>query len=124
MIELNFSNVEELIFYDLDVQQILPLDMYSFFEQWRMSKRIPFLKAIGQQAVLDFLNTLNDQHIDLLETYFGQPVFVEKLNYSLSHTLKIPIEKIKICEDLCKVQEFNYYSTWRDKEFLYLTFWR
>lgn len=124
MIELNFSNVEELIFYDLEAQQVLPLDMYSFFEQWRMSKRIPFLKAIGQQAVLDFLNTLNDEHVEALEVYFGQSIFVEKLNYSLSQSVKIPVDKFEICKELCKVQEFNYYSTWRDEDFVYITFWR
>jgi hypothetical protein len=124
MLELNFSNVEELIFYNLEVQQVLPIDMYSFFEQWRMSKRIPYLKAIGQQAVLDFLNSLNDQHIEALEAYFGEPVFVDRLNYSLSYNLKIPIEKVEICKELCKVQEFNYYNTWRDEKFLYISFWR
>ena len=124
MLELNFSNVEELIFYNLEVQQILPMDMYSFFEQWRMSKRIPYLKAIGQQAVLDFLNSLNDQHIEALESYFGEPIFVDRLNYSLCHNVKIPIEKAEICQELCKVEEFNYYNTWRDERFLYISFWR
>ena len=124
MIQLNFSNAEDLIFYDLEAQQVLPIEMYSFFEQWRISKRIPYLKAIGQQAILDFLNVLNDEHIQALETYFKEPIFVERLNYSVAENIKIPLENSSICQELCKVFDFNYYNTWRDDKFLYVSFWR
>jgi hypothetical protein len=124
MLILNFLNVEELIFYDENIRQSLPHDMFAIFEQWKMSKRIPYLKSLGQAAILDFLNTANDDHIDILEKYFDQRIFIERLNYSIVDNFKIPIDQNKICEEFCKIVDYNYYKTWRDESFLYITFWR
>ena len=124
MIILNFSNVEELIFYDIEVQKLLPPDMFSIFEQWRLAKRVPYLKSIGKQAIFDFLNVLSENDEIVLELYFGEKIHVEKLNYKLSKNLTIPINKSNICEELCKIEEFNYYSTFRDQDNLHITFWK
>ena len=124
MINLNFSNVEELIFYDTDIQNLLGNEMFSIFEQWKMSKRIPYLKSIGQQAILDFINTITDDQIEILENYFGKKVFIEKLNYKIVKNLKIPINKKYICEELCKIEGYSYYTTFRDEDYIHLTFWK
>jgi hypothetical protein len=124
MINLNFSNVEELIFYDIEAQKILGNDMYSIFEQWKMSKRIPYLKSIGQQAILDFLNTITESQVEILENYFGKKIFIEKLNYELVKNLKISIEKKDICDELCKIEGYSYYTSFRDDNHIYLTFWK
>ena len=119
---LNFSNVEEIIFYDKNLQNILPNHMFNYFEQWKLSQRFPYLKKIGKLAVLDFLNNINDNEIEILENYFGERVVVERLNYNISENLKIPLDNM--CDALCKIESFNYFSTWRDEKFLYISFWR
>lgn len=124
MLYLNFSNVEELIFYDTTVQNMLPKEMFSIFEQWRLAKRVPYLRDIGKQAMLDFLNTLEDKYIPILEEYFDDKISIERLNYSIVLNLKIPLSEKDICEELCGVEGFNYLSTWRDDEHLYISFWR
>jgi hypothetical protein len=122
MLKLNWTNVEELIFYDSDVQNLLPVHMFSIFEQWRLAKRVPFLRELGKQALLDFLNQLTEKDINVLESYFKKKIFVEKINYSISLDLKIPLSNI--CNELCHIEGFNYTSTFRDEEYLYLTLWR
>ena len=124
MLVLNFSNVEELIFYDTEVQRLLSPELFSVFEQWKLAKRVPYLGAIGKQAILDLLNILTDEDVMVLEQYFGKKVHVEKLFYKLANNITIPLEESKICEELCKIEGFNYYSTFRDDKNLYLTFWR
>lgn len=125
MLKLNFSNVEELVFYDKEAQKMLPPSYFSTFEQWRIAKRLPMLASIGKQAVLDFLNTLTESDIQSLEVYFQDTLFVEKLNYSITRDLKIPLADSKnVCNILCDVIDFNYFSTWRDDEYLYISFWR
>jgi hypothetical protein len=121
---VNFSNVEELVFYDKNLQNILPDHMFGFFEQWRLSKRLPFLRNVGKQALLDFINSLNEEDINILELYFGEKIIVQKLNYNIVENLKIPLNNAQICEALCEIQSFNYFSTWRDEQFLYISFWR
>lgn len=124
MLNLNFSNVEELVFYDKALQNLLPIHMFSVFEQWRLAKRIPFLKEIGKQAILDFLNNLTEADLHTLEHYFDDKIVIEKLNYSIVLNFKVPLFDSKMCEELCGVEGFNYFSTWRDDEYLYISFWR
>jgi hypothetical protein len=124
MIYLNFSNVEELLFMDREAQSVLPVHHYSIFEQWRLAKRVPFLKEMGRHAILDLLNALTDEDIFLLEEYFNEKIVVEKLNYSVALNYKVPLANLSVCEVLCNVEGFNFFSTWRDAEYLYISFWR
>lgn len=124
MLYLNFSNAEELVFFDADVQRFLPDHMFSIFEQWRLAKRIPYLREMGKQAILDFLNTVTDDDVIVLEEYFGQKIIVEKLNYSVASNYKVPLSESGACEVLCRIEGFNYFSTWRDDEYLYISAWR
>lgn len=121
---LNFSNVEELIFYDREAQKALPAHMFSLFEQWRLGQRLPMLKDIAKQAALDFLNSLEDEDVTALEEYFGEKIIVERLNYNIAQSLRIPLNESTICNLLCDIEGFVYFSTWRDADFLYITFWR
>lgn len=121
---LNFSTVEELIFYDREAQNLLPPHMFSYFEQWRLAQRVPFLRDIGKRALLDFLNGLEDEDVSILEQYFGEKIFVERLNYSIVTNVRIPLNESTLCKELCEIEGFNYFSTWRDGDFLYISFWR
>lgn len=121
---INFSNVEELIFFDQDVQKALPPHMFGLFEQWRMAQRIPFLRQLGRQALLDLLNGLTDVEITILENHFGEKIIVERLNYNIVQNITIPLSELALCETLCEIQAFGYFNTWRDQDFLYITFWR
>lgn len=121
---LNFSNIEELIFYDRTAQGLLPVELFSLFEQWRLAQKIPALRGLGKQAVLDVLNALTEEHILSLEEYFGEKITLEKLNYSVVKNLSLPLEEIDLCQELCELEGFDYFSTWRDEEKVYISFWR
>lgn len=125
MIHLNFSNAEELVFYDTTLQHKLPIRMFSIFEQWRLAKRIPFLREMGKQAILDFLNQIDDEDLLVLEQYFNDKIFVEKLNYNIVKNLKLPLSEINTCcNELCKIDGYNQFCTWRDDKYFYISFWR
>ena len=122
---INFQNAESLIFMDKDVQAVLPPYMSSYFEQWKLSKRVPMLANMGRQAILDLINGLEDEHIAALEEYFGETVLVEKLNYHLAQHYKIPLaDAAFVCAEICKIEGRPYYTTWRDKDYLYISTWR
>lgn len=125
MIYLNFSTIEELLFYDRDAQKHLPNHMFGLFEQWRLAKRFPMLRDMGKSALLDVLNGLTDSDVASLEEYFGERILLEKLNYSIVRNFKVPLKDSKeICKNLCVMEGFNYFSTWRDEENLHIVFWR
>jgi len=125
MQHINFSNVEELIFENSDeIRGLLPAYYSSFFEQWKLGRQLPMLKQVGRSAMLDFLNHIREEDVAKLEEFFGERIVVEKLNYSTVQNLQVPLDQIDVCQKLCEVVGFNYFSTWRDDEYLYVSFWR
>jgi hypothetical protein len=123
MIKLDFSNVEELIFLNEKVRQVLPPFFANYFESWNLSKRVPSLKQMGRKAMYDLLNSLNEDHVLSLEEFFGERILIEKLNYNAVKNIKLGLEE-DVCRVLCDVVEDNYYSIYRDDKFIYITFWR
>jgi single-stranded DNA-specific DHH superfamily exonuclease len=124
MRHLNFSNIEELIFRDSEIQKRLPKDLFNYFEQWRAGQRIPMLRQLAKSAVLDLLNKLNDAHVAILEEYFGERVIVERVIFNTVRNLTVPLDEVEICEELNKVLGNYHYSMWRDATHLYVCFWR
>ena len=122
---VNFTTVESLIFFDPEVCKVLPPYMSSYIQQWKISKQIPGLRQMGRQALLDLLNGLTDEHIELLEDHFGERVIVEKLTYHITENIRVPLaDADEVCQALCGVEGFNYFGTWRDKDYLHISFWR
>lgn len=122
MIEINFSNVEELILVDRELVNSLNPELFSYYEQWRLAKQFPFMRQLGKAAMLDFMNALRPEDIQKIEEVFGERVFVEKLHYDIVRNVKIPLDKL--CDELCEVIGFDYCATWRDDQYLYISFWR
>ena len=89
-----------------------------------MSKLVLMLRPTGKQAILDFLNELTDENVMVLEEYFGEKIIVEKLNYSIVMDTKVPLQEFSVCEELCQIEGYNNFTTWRDEDFLYITHWR
>lgn len=80
---------------------------------------------MGKHSILDFLNNITDEDVEKLETYFGERIVIERLNYSTVLNLKISLkDNPKVCDELCDVEGFNYLTTWRDEDYLYISFWR
>lgn len=124
MIVINFNNIEETILQNKDLENLLPVDYSSYFYQWRMGQQFPFLNSISKSASLDLLGQLPNC-ISILENYFKQKVFIETINYNISHSCKVPIDQKEICLILFEIgNNFNYFTTWRDKEHIYISFWR
>lgn len=120
---ISFSNAENLVFTDNQLTQMMQKH-FSIFEQWRLGKRIPYLRNMGKKAILDFLNVLDDDDIELLENYFGEKIEIEKLNYNIAVDYKILLSETEICKTLCTIESLNNFSTWRDDKYLYISTWK
>jgi hypothetical protein len=116
--EINLKNVEEIIFFDKKMPEILP-EFRHFLDQWRLGKTIPALGGLGTKSVLDLLNSLQTEHIKRLEDYFGTSVFVDKLEPSI-----VKNHSIKVDDTLCGFTQFKSFCVSRNSKDLLLTFWR
>lgn len=122
MITLNFANIEELLFYNNNVKYNLPQHLISYFHQWELGRKNQYLRNIAVKALFDFLNDINDEDIKVFEKLLGDDVKVEKFDYKTVKSYKIPLDDV--CENICKISGYNYFTTYRDKDFLYLSTWR
>ena len=125
MLHINFSNIEELVMENSEMYQVLPSSARTHIELWKIGKQFPPMRQIGRQALFDLINPLDDDAIEAMEEYFGERIMLEKLNYNVVENMVVPIDDAKrICDLLCEIKGFNYFSTWRDDKHLYISFWR
>lgn len=116
--EINLKNIEELIFFDKKTHSLFP-EFKHFFDQWLIGKKVPGLAAMGSKSVIDFLDSIEEEHIKKLEEYFGQKVIVVKINTNLVKNVSLDLE-----ENLCGYVEYKEFCAYRTKNELFLSFWR
>lgn len=120
MITLDFTNVQELVFKDADLQLLL-IECQSLFHQWKLGQNIPSLRPMGQKAVLDFLNRLTSEQIKVLENYWKDSVKIERLDYALIKNYELKISESEQINNLNVDGEIVLY---RDASTLYISSWK
>lgn len=118
--ELNLQNIEDVIFFDKKVQNLLP-EFRHLFDQWAIGKRMPGMQTLGKRSVVDFINALEDHHIRKLEEYFGTTIIVDKIDGTIVRHVDGPLEEPG---ELCRYANFKQFCVDRDGDNLRITFWR
>ena len=119
---INLHNVEKLIFEDSELRKKLTSHK-DLFHTWALSKQSPDFKAMGQKAILNFLNLITDQEIKIISEYFNEVVSVEKILTNVVEQYNCLIneaEKMLNTETIIKEAFFVY----REGEQFYLSTWR
>lgn len=116
--EINLKNIEEIIFFDKKIHNLLP-EFKHFFDQWLIGKKIPTLSSMGNKSILDLLDSIQDEQIKKLEEYFGQSVIVVKINTNLVNNISLNLD-----ESLCGFIEYKDFCAYRTKDKVFLSFWR
>lgn len=118
---INFKNVEELIFFDKNIQKKLP-EFFQLFSQWSLGRSISGLSNLSKRTAMEFLNSLDGEHIEILEEYFQDKIVIDKLQYQLVRHHHNNIDELE--PDLCQFSEFQNFCIYRDKDQLDISFWR
>jgi hypothetical protein len=120
MIEINFKNIEEQIFLNKEVREILP-EFRPQFDLWRLSQMLPGMRSMAQKSIFEVLNGLEQVHIEKLKEYFKQPVLMNRLNDKLVDHYNFSLEGEN---ELCKNTGFQEFCITRNKDEVKATFWR
>lgn len=120
MLSLNIKNVEHLIFYDRPTRLLLS-DLNSFFKAWETDS-IKGLRSNVKKTLCDFLNSLDEKHINLLEKHFGETVKVDKIDYNLIKCFTSSLSEAECL--LCGYKGYNNFTISRDGDYVYICFWR
>jgi len=122
MININLKNIEELLFKNNDVKNLIP-ELRHIFDQWLLSYRFPILNTMRKQAMMDLLNSLDKIHVNKLETLFGDKVVVDKLDFHTIKNLKLSIND-SIGNELTKYESYSNITMNRKGDQVYITLWR
>jgi hypothetical protein len=118
--EINLKNIEELIFFDKKIQDLLP-EFRHYFDQWQLGQRIPGMKTLGQRSVFELLNSLNETQIKKLEEYFSEEILVDKINHRLTDCYSWQTDEPN---ELCKFTGYKDFCIHKSKDKIQATFWR
>ena len=80
--EINLKNIEEIIFFDRKIQLLFP-EFRHYFDQWELGHKIPGMKSLAQRSILDVLNSLNENHLNILQNHFNQSILIDKIDYKI-----------------------------------------
>ena len=119
--ELNLKNIEDLIFFDRKVQDLLP-EFRHLFAQWTLSNRVPGLKNLSVKTAIEVLNTLEAEHVRRLEEYFGTTILLDKMDVALVKHHEGDLDFFDT--ELCRFAGFKEFSVYRDAGKAYITYWR
>jgi hypothetical protein len=118
--EINLKNIEEIIFFDKQVQHLLP-EFRHLFDQWVLAYRNSGLKPLAKSSVFELMNNLDDSHIKKLENYFGKSIFINKLNHKTVDHYHCNMDQ---SERLCEFSDYQDLCLYRKGNDLNFTFWR
>lgn len=90
--EINFLNVEKLIFENPEIREKLP-EFKDIFQQWKLGKMIPALKPTAQKAVLDFLNNVDPE---TLKKCFKEEITIQRLDYTIVKNKVVSIDDVDL----------------------------
>ena len=121
MVILNLNNIEGLVFHDKKLRKKLP-EFNDLFGQWQLAKITTGLRAMGKKAVLDLLNSLEDNHIRIIEKHLNTKITLNKIEYHTVKDCDFPISTAET--ELNKIETFDNFSTYRKGDRLYVCFWR
>lgn len=120
--DINLKNIEELIFFDKELQKLFP-EFRHLFDQWKLGQRVLGMKNLGQRSVLELLNSLNENHIVKLQEYFDDIILVDRIDHRLVVNYEYEAS-IETSDRLCEFSGYKDFCLYRNKDKIYLSFWR
>lgn len=119
---ITYQNVEELVFYDKELHKRLP-EFKKHWQGWALTKQQGHLKFICQRIMLDFLNEIEDKHIQVLSEYFKTEVIVKKIDTNVIHNYICNIDEAEDFLNSLSVLKYGF-VVYRDENQLYISTWR
>ncbi len=121
MITLNLTNVEEIIFKNYELRKQFP-EFRHYFDQWSLAQQHNFLKQTGKQAVIDFLNNLNENHVKIISKYFGINVTIDKLTSGTIRQYQFNVDDLP--DKIKEIQDNGNLFLYRNGNQVYVSTWR
>ena len=121
MININSNNAEEILFFNNNIRESFP-EFKQIFQQWEFAKSSLVLRIVAQKSVMDLLNNFTSEDVNKISSILGDFVTIDNLDYHLVKNISFPVENAE--KELNSLGGFGNFSISRDKEQVYISFWR
>ena len=118
--QINLQNVEKL-FKNKHIHDLLP-EFKHLFDSWIMSQRMPALRNLGKRSLVDFINSLEQNHLVILEEYFGEDITLDKLDYHIVRNIETTLSELTTA--LAGCEDFLDLAIYRNQDHFYISVWR
>lgn len=118
---LSLNNVEELVFSNKRVVASLP-QYKSIFDSWLLSKRVAHLRNLGQRAILDFFEAVNEEEIEIISIVNGINIVHQKVSFERYKNINSTTERLE--NDLSDVSNFIDMCVYRKKDEVQVLLWK
>lgn len=92
--KLNFKNIEDTIFYNKEVCNLLP-EMSSIFQKWTIGKKNG-IQSLVKLALIEFFNNVTEEQIKTIENHLNFTISVEKINREIIKNYSGEIDKLEL----------------------------
>ena len=120
MLLINLDNIETILQNKL-LRHKLP-ELMPYVDIWEFAVRNPSLKGLRLQAALDFLNAIQQPQIETIETFFGCPVTIDKLEYHTVKNFQCSVEDVE--KELNRTCQSTNVVHYRKGDQLYICSWK
>lgn len=118
--EINIYNVREEIFFNSEIKKKLN-SLKNIFDQWNIANNIGGMNSRLRMLELKLINSLNDEHKEIINEHFGLKVKIKKISNNLSQNYKFSIEDQNLPKE---IKEFREFCVSANQNNIYLTLWR
>lgn len=120
-INLDYNNVEEIVFENKRVVASLP-QYKHLFDSWLLSKRVTTLKNLGQRSLLDFLETITEDDVEIISIVTNIDVVFNKVNLKRYFDIKSSPEELE--NELSSVSNVLDMCLYRNKNEIKVFLWK
>jgi len=120
VIHINVNNAEEILFSNNFIRESLP-EFQKIFNQWDLCKSNLILRGIAKKTIVELLQNLSGEDIVKISNILGEFVTIDNLGHHIVKNVSLPLECEKELNNLVGLDNF---SISRDKDKIYISFWR
>lgn len=122
MIKINFNNIENLIFDNIDLKNSL-IKYKEFFDYYSFYKRIGDINKL-KKLKIDLMDLIDDDDLSIIKKVLkDEGTVVQKIPYNITKNLSINLyqeDSLNLDGDL----DYRDFCLFRNEEKIFITFWR
>ncbi len=94
MLTISLGNIESIIFENEKIVNLLTRHKH-LFDSWKLSKTMPFLRALGTRSILQFIDEINDEEKRIISEILQTEIYFLEIDLNKIIHYRSDLENIE-----------------------------